>query len=237
MKLIAAVDLMAENVVRLVRGDPTSRITYSNNPVETARRWEADGADMLHTVDLDAALGTGKNNARAISEIIRAVQIPVQVAGGLRSIEAIDEMLGSKKAARVVLGTLALENPNLIKQLSRTKLKKIVISVDQIDGMAMVRGWKEPSGTKVADAINMFLSIGIDEFLLTTIERDGTLEGPDIESLRDACSIDSVKIMASGGTSSLLDIVRLRSIGCSSVILGKAIYDGKLGMSRAKTLA
>src|ERR687891_868423 len=135
MKIIAAVDLMEGNVVRLVRGDPASRITYSNNPIETALRWEADGADMLHTVDLDAALDSGKNNVKAISEIIGAVHIPVQVAGGIRSFEAIDEMLGPKKAARVVLGTFALENPDLIKQLSKTKLKKIVISVDQINKM------------------------------------------------------------------------------------------------------
>jgi phosphoribosylformimino-5-aminoimidazole carboxamide ribotide isomerase len=192
---------------------------------------------MLHTVDLDAALDTGKNNAKAISEIIRTVQIPVQVAGGIRSIEAIDEMLGPKKAARVVLGTLALEDPNSIKQLSKTKIKRIVISVDQLNRMAMVRGWKESSGTKVADAINMYMSIGIDEFLLTSIERDGTLEGPDIESLIEACNFDGAKIMASGGISNLLDIVRLRTIGCSSVVLGKAIYDGKLSLSRAKTLA
>jgi phosphoribosylformimino-5-aminoimidazole carboxamide ribotide isomerase len=237
MKIVAAVDLMEGNVVRLVRGDPANRITYSNNPVETAHRWETEGADMLHTVDLDAALDTGKNNAKAISEIIRTVQIPVQVAGGIRSIEAIDEMLGPKKAARVVLGTLALEDPDSIKKLSKTKLKKIVISLDQISRMAMVRGWKEPSGTKVVDAINLYLSIGIDEFLLTSIERDGTLEGPDIESLCEACNFDGVKIMAGGGISNLLDIVRLRTIGCSSVVLGKAIYDGKLSLSRAKTLA
>jgi phosphoribosylformimino-5-aminoimidazole carboxamide ribotide isomerase len=237
MKIVAAVDLMEGNVVRLVRGDPANRITYSNNPVETAHRWEMEGADMLHTVDLDAALDTGKNNAKAISEIIRTVQIPVQVAGGIRSIETIDEMLGPKKAARVVLGTLALEDPDSIKQLSKTKLKKIVISVDQINRMAMVRGWKEPSGTKVADAINMYLSIGIDEFLLTSIERDGTLGGPDIESLCEACNFDGAKIMASGGISNLLDIVRLRTIGCTSVVLGKAIYDGNLSLSRAKTLA
>jgi phosphoribosylformimino-5-aminoimidazole carboxamide ribotide isomerase len=237
MKILAAVDLMEGNVVRLVRGDPANRIAYSNNPVETAHRWETEGADMLHTVDLDAALDTGKNNAKAISEIIRTVQIPVQVAGGIRSIEAIDEMLGPKKAARVVLGTLALEDPNSIKQLSKTKIKRIVISVDQLNRMAMVRGWKESSGTKVADAINMYMSIGIDEFLLTSIERDGTLEGPDIESLIEACNFDGAKIMASGGISNLLDIVRLRTIGCSSVVLGKAIYDGKLSLSRAKTLA
>jgi phosphoribosylformimino-5-aminoimidazole carboxamide ribotide isomerase len=236
MKIIAAIDLMEGSVVRLVKGDPASKIKYSNNPIETAQQWEADGADMLHVVDLDAALGTGKNNTKIISDIIKSVQIPVQVTGGIRSVEALDEMLGPKKAAKVVLGTLAFKNPDLIKQLSRRKLEKIVISVDQINNMVMVRGWKEASGIKLADAINMFLSIGINEFLLTSVERDGTLKGPDLETLEYACSFNGAKIIASGGISSLLDIVRLRTIGCTSVILGRAIYDGKLSLSRAKAL-
>jgi phosphoribosylformimino-5-aminoimidazole carboxamide ribotide isomerase len=236
MKIIAAIDLMEGSVVRLVKGDPASKIKYNNNPIETAQKWEADGADMLHAVDLDAALDTGKNNTKIISDIIKSVQIPVQVTGGIRSVEALDEMLGPKKAAKVVLGTLAFKSPDLIKQLSRRKLEKIVISVDQINNMVMVRGWKEASGTKLADAINMFLSIGINEFLLTSVERDGTLEGPDLETLEYACSFNGAKIIASGGISSLLDIVRLRTIGCTSVILGRAIYDGKLGLSRAKAL-
>lgn len=236
MKIVAAIDLMEGSVVRLVKGDPASKIKYSNKPIETAQKWEADGADMLHTVDLDAALSTGKNNTKIISDIIKSVRIPVQVTGGIRSVEAIDEMLGPNKAAKVVLGTLAFKNPDLIKQLSRKKLEKIVVSVDQINYMIMVKGWKEASGTKLADAINMFLSIGINEFLLTSVERDGTLEGPDLETLEYACSFNGAKIIASGGISSLLDIIRLRTIGCTSVILGRAIYDGKLSLSRTKAL-
>ena len=146
-------------------------------------------------------------------------------------------MLGPKKAAKIVLGTLALKDPELIKQLPRKKLEKIVISVDHVKNMVMVQGWKEPSGIKLAEAINLFLSMGINEFLLTSVERDGTLRGPDLDTLSYACTFNGAKIIASGGVSNLLDIVRLRTIGCSSVILGKAIYDDKLDLSRVKALA
>jgi phosphoribosylformimino-5-aminoimidazole carboxamide ribotide isomerase len=237
MKVIAAVDIMEASVVRLVMGDPVNRITYSSNPIETAQKWEEAGADLIHAVDIDAALGRETNNAKIISEIIKSVQIPVQVAGGIRSVEALDEMLGPKKAAKVVLGTLALKDPELIKQLPRKKLEKIVISVDHVKNMVMVQGWKEPSGIKLAEAINLFLSMGINEFLLTSVERDGTLRGPDLDTLSYACTFNDAKIIASGGVSNLLDTVRLRTIGCSSVILGKAIYDGKLDLSRVKALA
>lgn len=237
MKIIAAVDIMEGSVVRLVKGDPANKITYGSNATETAQKWEAAGADILHVVDLDAALDTGKNNVQVISEVIKSVQIPVQVAGGIRSVEAIEEMLGSNKAAKVVLGTLAYKNPDLIRQLTRKRLEKIVISVDQVNDMVVIQGWKERSGTKLVDAINQFLSMGVREFLLTSVERDGTLEGPDLDTLSHACTLNGAKIMASGGTSNLLDIIRLRVIGCSSVILGKAIYDGKLNLSRAKALA
>jgi phosphoribosylformimino-5-aminoimidazole carboxamide ribotide isomerase len=237
MKVIAAVDIMEASVVRLVMGDPVNRITYSSNPIETAQKWEEAGADLIHAVDIDAALGRETNNTKIISEIIKSVQIPVQVAGGIRSVEALDEMLGPKKAAKVVLGTLALKDPELIKQLPRKKLEKIVISVDHVKNMVMVQGWKESSGIKLAEAINLFLSMGINEFLLTSVERDGTLRGPDLDTLSYACTFNGAKIIASGGVSNLLDTVRLRTIGCSSVILGKAIYDGKLDLSRVKALA
>lgn len=237
MKVIAAVDIMEASVVRLVMGDPVNRITYSSNPIETAQKWEEAGADLIHAVDIDAALGRETNNTKIISEIIKSVQIPVQVAGGIRSVEALDEMLGPKKAAKVVLGTLALKDPELIKQLPRKKLEKIVISVDHVKNMVMVQGWKEPSGIKLAEAINLFLSMGINEYLLTSVERDGTLRGPDLDTLSYACTFEGAKIIASGGVSNLLDTVRLRTIGCSSVILGKAIYDGKLDLSKVKALA
>lgn len=232
MKVIAAVDIMGGSVVRLVKGDPANKTVYSSDPVETAKKWEAAGADMLHIVDLDAAFSTG-SNAELVASIAGAVKIPVQVAGGIRSPEKAEEMLA--KASRVVVGTMAYSEPEAVKKLVKKNPSSIVISIDQVDGKVMVKGWKESTGTQVADAISQFSSVGVNEFLLTSIERDGTLQGPDVRTLAEAAR--SARIIASGGIASLEDIVKVRSAGCSSVILGKAMYDGKVSIERVKALA
>ena len=232
MKVIAAVDIMGGNVVRLVKGDPTNKTVYSNDPVETAKKWEAAGADMLHIVDLDAAFSNG-DNSQLVTSIAGAVKVPVQVAGGIRSIEKAEAMLAN--ASRVVLATMAYSEPEAVKKLAKKNPGNIVISIDQADGIVMVKGWKESTGTKVADAISQFSSMGVDEFLLTSIERDGTLQGPDVSTLSEAAK--SARVIASGGIAGLEDIVKVRSAGCSSVILGKAMYDGKISIERVKALA
>ena len=232
MKVIAAVDIMGGKVVRLVKGDPANKTVYSSDPVETAKKWEAAGADMLHIVDLDAAFANG-DNADLVAKITGTVKIPVQVAGGIRSPEKAEEML--TKASRVVLGTMAYAEPEAVRKLAKNNPGKLVISIDQIDGKVMVKGWKESTGTNVADAISQFASMGVDEFLLTSIDRDGTLQGPDIGTLADAAA--SARVIASGGISGIEDIVKVRSAGCSSVILGKAMYDGKVAIWRVKALA
>lgn len=235
MKVISAVDIMGASVVRLVKGDPANKTVYSNNPVEMAQKWESEGADLLHVVDLDAALGNG-NNLAIISKIIESVRIPVQVAGGLRSADSINEMLSDKKARRVVLGTVAYQDQDLVRKMAKKYPKRVVVSVDQIDGKVMVKGWKESSGILVSEAIKLFMSMGIEEFLLTSIERDGTLQGPDTATLASAASLAG-KIIASGGISDLSDTIKVKSVGCSSVILGKAIYDGKVRVGQVKAIA
>ncbi|MDQ3967088.1 MAG: 1-(5-phosphoribosyl)-5-[(5-phosphoribosylamino)methylideneamino] imidazole-4-carboxamide isomerase [Thermoproteota archaeon] len=232
MKVIAAVDIMGGSVVRLVRGNPDDKVEYSNDPVETARRWESVGADMLHIVDLDAAFSTG-SNSELIAKISQAVRIPLQIAGGIRSLEKAEEMLSM--ASRVVIGTMAYREPEAIRKLVKKNADRVTISVDQMDGMVMVKGWKESTGTTVADAISQFLAIGVDEFLLTSIDRDGTLRGPDIKTLADAAV--SARIIASGGISSIEDVIKIRSAGCSSVIIGKAMYDGKVSIQKVKAVA
>lgn len=236
MKVIPSIDLMNGNVVRLVRGDPANKVVYSDNPIETARKWEAAGADMLHVVDLDATLRTGINNNEIVFKIIDSVKIPVQVAGGIRSINAINEML-NKNAAKVVLGTIAYKEPDSIRQIAKKKIEKLVISIDQNNGRVMIDGWREASSYGIVDAINLFMSMGIREFLLTSIDRDGTLNGPDVMTLSLASSFANSLIIASGGISSLEDIIRVRSAGCCSVILGKAVYEGKISIERVKAIA
>ena len=232
MKVIAAVDIMGGSVVRLVKGNPANKVEYSNDPVETAKKWENVGADMLHVVDLDAAFSTG-SNSELIAKISEAVRIPVQIAGGIRSLEKAEEMLSI--ASRVVIGTMAYREPEVIRKLVKKNAGRVAISVDQMDGMVMVKGWKESTGTRVADAISQFLAIGVDEFLLTSIDRDGTLQGPDIKTLADAAV--SARIIASGGISSIEDVIRIRSAGCSSVIIGKAMYYGKVSIEKVKAVA
>lgn len=232
MKIIAAVDIMGGSVVRLVRGNPDDKVEYSNDPVETARKWETVGADMLHIVDLDAAFLTG-SNSELIAKISQAVRIPLQIAGGIRSLEKAEEMLSM--ASRVVIGTMAYREPEVIRKLVKKNADRVTISVDQMNGMVMVKGWKESTGTTVADAISQFLAIGVDEFLLTSIDRDGTLQGPDIKTLADAAV--SARIIASGGISSIEDVIKIRSAGCSSVIIGKAMYDGKVSIEKVKAVA
>lgn len=232
MKIIAAVDIIGGSVVRLVKGDPAKKVVYSSDPLETARKLEVAGADMLHIVDLDAALSNG-SNAELFARIAEAVRIPVQVAGGIRNPEKVEELL--TKAARVVLGTMAYSDPEVVRKLAKKNPGRIVVSIDQIDNNVMVKGWKESTGLKVSEAISQFESMGVDEFLLTSIERDGTLQGPDIRVLAEAAS--SARIIASGGIASVEDIVKVRSAGCSSVILGKAMYDGKVSIERVKALS
>jgi phosphoribosylformimino-5-aminoimidazole carboxamide ribotide isomerase len=236
MKVIPSIDLMNGNVVRLVRGDPANKVVYSDNPIETARKWEAAGADMLHVVDLNATLRTGINNNEIVFKIIDSVKIPVQVAGGIRSINAINEML-NKNAAKVVLGTIAYKEPDSIRQIAKKKVEKLVISIDQNNGRVMIDGWREASSYGIVDAINLFMAMGIREFLLTSIDRDGTLNGPDVTTLSLASSFANSLIIASGGISSLEDIIRVRSAGCYSVILGKAVYEGKISIERVKAIA
>jgi phosphoribosylformimino-5-aminoimidazole carboxamide ribotide isomerase len=232
MKVIAAIDIMGGSVVRLVKGDPANKVVYSSDPVDTSKKWETAGADMLHIVDLDAAFSSG-SNAELVVKITATIKIPVQVAGGIRTPEKAEEMMS--KASRVVLGTMAYSTPEVVRKLAKKNPGRVVISIDQVNGKVMVKGWKESTGMKVADAISQFASMGVDEFLLTSIERDGTLQGPDVSTLAEAAK--SARIIASGGIASLEDIVKVRSTGCSSVILGKAMYDGKVSIERVKALA
>ena len=159
------------------------------------------------------------SNSELIAKISEAVRIPLQIAGGIRSVEKAEEMLSM--ASRVVIGTMAYREPEVVRKLVKKNAGRVAISVDQMDGTVMMKGWKESTGTRVADAISQFIAIGVDEFLLTSIDRDGTLQGPDIKTLADASV--SARIIASGGISSIEDVIRIKNAGCSSVIIGKAI--------------
>ena len=234
MKIIPAIDLMNGEVVRLYKGDPKHKTVYSDDPVQIAKRWEEDGADMLHLVDLDATLGMG-SNISVIKKILKEISIPVEVAGGLRDESIISEI--SNISSRIVIGTLAFKNKELLKKiLLSLGSEKIVISVDHKDGEIVTHGWQKNIGIKLIDAINDFLKMGFTEFLLTNVSRDGTLEGPDLNFLEQSCNLDKTNIIASGGISNIQDVLNVKEKNPFGVILGKALYENKISIKEAKKI-
>ena len=222
MKIIPAIDLMNGNVVRLFKGDPKNKTIYSENPIEIAKKWESAGADILHVVDLDATLGLGEN-LQIIKEISSNLSIPIQVAGGLRSEEKISDVLNF--ASRAVIGTIAMqlkesEQENILGDFIQTfGNERIVISIDHMDGKIVTHGWQNNTGVDLYDATTEFVKYGFTEFLTTNVSKDGTLEGPDLESLRKICSLQNCNVIASGGISKISDIVDVNEINPFGVIL------------------
>jgi phosphoribosylformimino-5-aminoimidazole carboxamide ribotide isomerase len=236
MKVLAAIDIMNGDVVRLTKGDQSTKKVYSNDPVQVAKKWAKDGADMLHLVDLDAAFGNESNNLSIMSEILHSVNIPIQIGGGIRNTEIFEKIV-KMGFSKIVVGTMAYRNVDELRLLSKNYGDKIVISLDEINGKVMIEGWKSSSDYKVEDAISKFIKLGISNFLLTSIIKDGTLSGPDIVTLNSINTDRKSKIIASGGISNLVDVLRVRSIGCDSVILGKALYEERLDIKKVKTIA
>jgi len=235
MKIIPAIDLMNGQVVRLYKGDPKQKTVYGDNPVEIAKKWEANGADMLHIVDLDATLGIG-SNLSIIKKILKEISIPVEVAGGLRDESLILDVV--KISNRVVIGTVAFKDKELLKKLLLSLgSEKIVISVDHKDGEIVIHGWQDRTGIKLIDAIKEFLEMGFTEFLLTNVNRDGTLEGPDLEFLEQACNLNKTNVIASGGISNVDDVKDVKEKNAFGVILGKALYENKISIEEAKKIA
>ena len=236
MKVLAAIDIMNGEVVRLTKGDQSTKKVYSKDPVQVAKKWEKDGADMLHIVDLDAAFGSATNNLSIITDILHAVNIRVQIGGGIRDTDTF-ERIAKMGFSRIVVGTMAYRNENELRSLSKKYSDKIVISLDEINGKVMIEGWKSSSDYTIDDAITKFNKLGICNFLLTSIIKDGTLSGPDIVTLNSINTDRKSKIIASGGISNLLDVLRVRAIGCDSVILGKALYEERLEIKKVKAVA
>ena len=232
MKIIPAIDLMEGKVVRLYKGDPNKKTIYSENPLEIAKKWESAGADMIHLVDLDATLGRG-SNFEVLHNIAKSVRIPVQVAGGFRDEKIIEKAL--EFAQRVVIGTLAFNDKAALGILLVTYGKeKLVISVDHNDGLIVVNGWQETTKTPLIEAVNDFKKMGFSEYLSTSIVRDGTLQGPDLEPLKKINEIDGVNLIVSGGISNIGDVIKVKELNPFGVILGKALYENQVTIEEAK---
>jgi phosphoribosylformimino-5-aminoimidazole carboxamide ribotide isomerase len=235
VKIIPAIDLMDGKVVRLVKGDPKNKTIYSNDPISIAKKWESSGADRIHVVDLDATLGKG-SNLQIIKKIAQQISIPIHVAGGLRDKNVISNVFSFTQ--KIVLGTFAFKNQDILPEIiSEYGKDKIIISVDHSNNKIVINGWKQNTGMDLIVGIESFLKLGLSEFLLTNVDRDGTLQGPDLESLKKACMIKNTKIIASGGISNIKDTIDVKNCGAFGVILGKALYDEKISIGEVKAIA
>lgn len=234
MEVIPAIDLLAGCCVRLYQGDYGKAEIFSENPLEIARNWEKQGATRLHLVDLDGAKLGKIVNIEAISAIVKGISIPVQVGGGLRERLSITQLfdLGVERA---IIGTVAVENPELVQELCEAFPQKIAVGIDARNGKVATRGWlktSEVEATKLAQQISSQAAA----IIYTDIHRDGTLVGPNKEALREIANAVDIPIIASGGISSLTDLLSLlslESLGVHGVIVGKAIYTGKVNLKEA----
>jgi len=234
LQVIPAVDLMKGKVVRLSRGDPKTAKVYSQfgTAVETAKKWKRDGAKKLHIIDLDAAFGTG-NNLSVISEIVKSVDLPIQVGGGIRTVEAVEKLL-ALGVSQVILGALAFSDSNAIVQGQRKfGSEHIIVALDNKDGKIMVEGWKTQTAFGMKDALEKFAKLEVETFLVTSITKDGTLSGPDLATLSEACLYPNVQIIAAGGIGSLNDLVALKRVGVAAAVVGKAFYEDKFSFKEA----
>jgi phosphoribosylformimino-5-aminoimidazole carboxamide ribotide isomerase len=225
--VIPAIDLRGGRCVRLFRGDIEAETVYDDNPVEVARRFEADGARRLHLVDLDAARSDGSNRD-LVKEICRNVAIPVQLGGGLRTLPAIEQALADG-AARAILGTAAAPDPGFVSEAVEQFGDGIVVAIDVKEGHVMIHGWQE-KGPRLEDAMSSLNVAGVPRFLVTSIARDGTMEGPDLALYERIATLTDRPVIASGGVRVAADVWALRDLGLEAVVVGKAMYSGTLRM-------
>ncbi len=235
MDVIPAIDLLAGRCVRLYQGDYAQSQTFDENPVAVARQWAEGGAAILHVVDLDGAKAGQPVNLAAIEAIVRAVDMPVQVGGGLRDRDSVARLL-DLGVQRIILGTVAVEQPDLVPQLCAEFPGRIVVGIDARKGQVATRGWLETSTVMAPELAQRMAAQGVAAIIYTDIHRDGTMQGPNLEALRELAAQVSVPIIASGGVSSvtdLLNLLALESLGVTGAIVGRALYTGDVDLKEA----
>lgn len=227
MLLYPAIDLMDGQAVRLRQGRADQKTVYSDDPVAVAREWAARGGDWIHTVDLDAAFAGVSRNLDVVRRMVAAAGIPVQMGGGMRDERAIEEALEAG-VARVVIGTRAAESPEFVaRAVERFGGDRIAVGIDARDGIVSVKGWTESTGVQALDLAVRMSALGVSAIIYTDIATDGMLQGPNFEMTRAVVEGASCGVIASGGVSSALDLVRLEQIpGLAGAIIGKALFDG-----------
>lgn len=235
MDVIPAIDLLGGNCVRLYQGDYEQSQVFDENPVAIAQQWVAQGATWLHLVDLDGAKAGYPVNQRVIEAIVRTVDVPVQVGGGLRDRQSVADLL-ALGVQRVILGTVAVEQPELVEALTHEFPGRIVVGIDARNGKVATRGWLEDSQVDAIALAQQMAHLGVAAIIYTDIHRDGTLQGPNLDALRNLANAVSVPVIASGGVSAvrdLLNLLSLESIGVTGAIVGRALYTGEVSLREA----
>lgn len=235
MDVIPAIDLLNGKCVRLYQGDYAQSQVFNDDPVAVAQQWAREGASRLHVVDLDGAKVGHPVNQTAIAAIVQALDIPVQVGGGLRDRQSVADLL-SRGVQRVILGTVAVEQPALVETLCQEFPGQIVVGIDARNGRVATRGWLEDSEVEAIALAQQMADRGAAAIIYTDIHRDGTLQGPNLDALRELAQAVTVPVIASGGVSSvrdLMNLLALEPLGVNGVIVGRALYTGEVSLQDA----
>lgn len=229
MILFPAIDIRNGKCVRLIQGDYDQEIVYGDSPTEMALLWEKQGAEFIHIVDLDGAKTGDSPNQKAIQKIAEAVSVPIQVGGGIRSIEIIDTHIASG-VDRVIIGTAAITNRPFLKEAVQKYGDKIAVSIDARNGFVATDGWTETTDTKALDLLKELVEIGVKTVVYTDIFKDGMMQGPNFEELQAVNESSPVDVIASGGVTTEEDITKLERMNLYGAIIGKALYEGTLSL-------
>ena len=238
MIIYPAIDLQNGKCVMLRQGRAEDRTIYSDNPIEIALKWEELGAEYIHVVDLDGAIyGEDRGNLSIIRDMRRKLNIPMQVGGGIRDMEKISYLLDQVGIDRVIVGTLAVQDNDILKSMSEKYPGQIAVSIDAQDGLIAIKGWTENSDVHAIDLCRNLEDVGIETIIYTDIARDGMLQGPNIEFSKQLIDETKLDVIVSGGVTNLHDIETIAAIGATGAIVGKGLYDGRVSLQTAIQVA
>ncbi len=234
MILYPAIDLKDGQCVRLFRGDMDQTTVFNDNPAAQARAFQDAGCEWLHLVDLNGAFAGEPVNAAAVEDILAQISVPAQLGGGIRDMATIERWL-SKGLARVILGTVAVENPGLVREAARAFPGRVAVGIDARNGLVATEGWARETDVEVTDLARSFEDAGVAAIIYTDINRDGAMRGPNIEATAALANAVSIPVIASGGVSSLDDLIALKNCGArlNGAISGRALYDGAIDLAEA----
>ncbi|MFH0773659.1 MAG: 1-(5-phosphoribosyl)-5-[(5-phosphoribosylamino)methylideneamino]imidazole-4-carboxamide isomerase [bacterium] len=235
MKMLPAIDLKNGKCVRLFQGDYTRETIYEEDPAVMAQKWEAQGAKILHVVDLDGAKEGRMVNINSIKKIINAVSIPIQVGGGVRTLSSITELIRIN-VLKIILGTIVLEDKELFNKAIDIYGEKIIVSLDSKDRVLMKNGWLEKTNKNVLSTVQELKNYGVRSIIFTDITKDGTMTEPNYKTIRSIINKTKIDLIIAGGISSIEQIVKLKKMNVGGVIIGKALYEGKINLKEAVPL-